>query len=404
MENNLKTTFLIATCLLVVSAQAQGQLSLDRAIASSRANRPTLSAARQKLLSAQLSHRALGAFPATQLFAGYTSPAEVGGSDDDLVLAQPIDIFGRTAASRSAGNAGVKRAEAELRSTLSELQNDVITLYCETAASASLAQSAEESKKIAKDLEQATRKLVEEGRLPGVQLSRISIEAERARIVAKQRKAEYEANQLRLATAIGLPVAEVTVTGFPNVVPVSVEKDKLTSQRGDLMILAAEVREAEAEARIATTNALPELEVQGRRTPWQESNVTYGVRVQLSIPLYDFGKARNERKAALTRAAAARASLEDAARIAKAEVDAAQIEAIAAQEQITSLEAVQRSTRDLVERTQVGLREGASTLFDVIDSLRALREAEESLAEARLALVLAQARSLKASGLLLEVN
>lgn len=346
----------------------------------------------------------MGAFPATQLFAGYTSPAEVGGSDDDLVLAQPIDIFGRTAASRSAGNAGVKRAEAELRSTLSELQNDVITLYCETAASASLAQSAEESKKIAKDLEQATRKLVEEGRLPGVQLSRISIEAERARIVAKQRKAEYEANQLRLATAIGLPVAEVTVTGFPNVVPVSVEKDKLTSQRGDLMILAAEVREAEAEARIATTNALPELEVQGRRTPWQESNVTYGVRVQLSIPLYDFGKARNERKAALTRAAAARASLEDAARIAKAEVDAAQIEAIAAQEQITSLEAVQRSTRDLVERTQVGLREGASTLFDVIDSLRALREAEESLAEARLALVLAQARSLKASGLLLEVN
>ncbi|MBS1723437.1 MAG: TolC family protein [Armatimonadetes bacterium] len=376
-------------------------MSLDEALRHARTNRPSIAAAQQRVVSADLSRRALGAFPATRLFVGYTDPFGVGGSDDDLVLAQPLDVFGRTSAARATGDALVLRSRAELRSTLSALQFDVVTQYADAATAKALAESATQSQDIAQKLYDAIKSLVDEGKLSGVQLTRVGIELERAKLAASQKNAELRASLKRLAGLVNLPGEQVSIADFPqfNVQRVG---EGAALDRPDLQLLAADVKSAEAEARVASLGQMPELEIQGRRTPWQESEPRLGLRLQLSIPLMDFGKTRSETRAARLVADSARKALEDAKRVATGEIKAALIEMEAASEGVQRFEAIDKQTHDLVERSRIGFTEKAVTLVELLEATRALREVEEGKAEASSRLVKAQAEYLRATGQLLE--
>lgn len=384
----------------MAGAHAQS-ISLDDALNGARANRQTVQAARLRVDQARLSRRALGSFPGTTLFLGYSSDPRVGGTDDDLVLSQPIDIFGRTAAARSTGDALVLQAEAAYRQTLADLQNEVVLVYSETAASKERVRIAKSSEELAARLVEATRGLVEGGKLPGVQATRASIELERVRASRELKEAELRGNQVRLAATIGNAEAEAFDASFVNLSSSEVSDVLLASQRADLLALSAEVRAAEADARVAKQSRLPQLELQGRRTGWQDADAAFGARIQLSFPLFDSGRSKSEVSAATRRSEAARRALEDAIRIARSELKAAAIEIAAANTQVSRLESVLSTTQELARKTEGGLREGVNTLLDVLDAFRALREIEEAIVEARLTLATAQAKLLRATGTLL---
>lgn len=398
---NLKIAFVFALAAAQVAQAQDAQLTLDRALGLARANRPSVAAAQLRVTSARQTRRGLGAFPATRLFVGYSSDPAVGGSDDDLVLSQPIDIFGRTGAARAVGEAGVLRAEAELQQTLAAIQGDVVEQYSEAAAARALAASATQSVDIAQRLHTAIQTLVTEGRVAGVQLTRVGIELERSRLNLNQRQAEEQASLQRLSGLLNVPADQVAVPGFAELTVEVIEPAMLQRRRADLLLLQAEVATAEAEARVARLTSTPELEIQGRRTAWQERDERYGARIQISIPLLDYGRARAETSAARTRAEAARRALADATRIAESELSAARIEMAAAQEQITRYQAIVESARSLVEKSRTGFAAEAITLLELLEATRALREVEEGFVEARLRLARAQARYLRATGQIL---
>lgn len=398
----MKPSLIAYFTLAAIGVQAQ-TLTLPEAVAQARSSRASVQAARIKLEQARLARRALGAAPTTSLLVGYTNDLRVGGSDEDLVLSQPVDLFGRTSAMRRTGDALVLQAEANLRQTELDLQSDVVTLYVEGVAATSRLAIARDAEEAAARLLEAVKGLVEGGKLPGVQATRVSIELERAHATRKHREAELAAARRRLLAAIG-DGGGVTADAFPDLPVAEVSVAELISWRADLLTLSAEISAAEADARVARTSRLPQLELQGRRSPWQESDPTYGGRIQLTFPLFDYGKSRAEEGAASKRAEAARKAMADAQRIARGEIDAAKLEVAGAVEQVKSLEMVVATSRDLVSRTQTGLREGANTLIDVLDAARALREIEESLVEARVTLATAQARYLRATGSLIEVK
>lgn len=383
-------------------AGAQQSTTLRQAILSAQSNRPAFEAARLRVVQANLSRRALGAFPTTRLFVGYTSDLAVGGSDDDLVLAQPIDIFGRTTAARGVGAALVVQAEAGLRQVASDIQSEVVDAYLQAVASAELAKSAQSVQSVYERLHEATRLRVEGGVAPGFHLTQVSLDLEQARLRTKQRQAEANANLQRLAAATGVELLAQLESGFPTLAMAETNEATLARQRPDLLLLAAEVRSAEAEVKFARTLNLPELEVQGRRTPWQERDDQYGLRVQLSIPLFDSGRSKFETKAAATRAEAARKALADATKIALGEIMAAQIEVASASQQVGEYEALVAKAKELVDRLRPGLTEQATTLIEVLDATRMLRDLEQAHVEARERLALTQARYLKATGQLLE--
>ncbi|MFX8824850.1 TolC family protein, partial [Acinetobacter baumannii] len=84
------------------------------------------------------------------------------------------------------------------------------------------------------------------------------------------------------------------------------------STRPDLLSLKSDIESAEAEAGIARKTALPEFEVQARRSPWTDPGGVYGGRLQLTWSLYDHGRSKLETQAAMKKADAARASYDDA--------------------------------------------------------------------------------------------
>lgn len=375
--------------------------SLDEALARARAHRPAVQAAQQRLREAELTGRALGVYPATRGSLGYTSDPDTGGSDEDAVITQPIDIFGRSGAGRALGNAQVMQARADVQRTLLDIQAEVIANYVEAAASTELARIAAGTESIVQRLFNATETRVQEGVAPGVQLTRVGIELERARATRLRREAERNSALARLAAATGQPANVIAVEGLPLVTAPALSPEELQSTRPDLMLLLAEARTAEAEAWVANLERAPELEVQARRTPWQEGSPKVGARVQLSFPLLDHGRTTSNVRASRARAQSRRLALADAMKLATGELTATRIEVESASEQIRRAELIVQAAKTLVERSQTGLTEGATTLLEVLDSLRALREADEALVEARSSLAQAQIRQLQATGHLL---
>jgi outer membrane protein TolC len=380
--------------------QAQQPITLQDAINSARNLRPAFEAARLRVVAAQQDRKALRAFPATRLLIGYSSDLDVGGSDDDLVLSQPIDLFGRTAAGRAAGDALVAHAEAEYRKVAVDIQSEVIDAYVRAAGAVQLDQTAGLVLDALERLHEATRLRVEGGVAPGVQLTRVGLELDQAKIKKQQRGAELSASLVSLAALIGSSES-TRPGGFPEMARLLVEGVELLRQRPELMRLAADVKVAEADARLARSSAMPELEIQARRTPWQESADEYGLRVQLGVPVFDYGRVRAESKAASIRANAARRALTDAVTIAFAEIASSVIEVESASKQVVQFEALVATARELVERLRPALTEQATTLFEVIDATRSMRDIEEALIEARLRLAAAQLRYLRATGHLL---
>lgn len=399
----MRTLPILCAAGIATSATAQ-HIGLDDALRSARSHRPLLQAANQRLSQAKQSSRALGAFPATRLSVGYTSALETGGSDDDLVLSQPIDLFGRASAFRRSGKAIVAEAEANLRQTALDVQTEVVDAYVVAISASELAKSARAVLSVYEQLHEATRLRVEGGVAPGFHLTQVSLDLEQARLRAEQRQAESEAAVRKLEAVTGIADLGTFRGEFPAIAPATADAAALKRQRPELLTLEAQAQMAEADAAIALASGRPELEVQGRRTPWQERDDRYGLRIQLSIPLFDHGRVAAETRAAGLKAAAARKTLADALRLAEGEVGAARIEFDSAKEQVGKYERLVGLAKELVERLRPGLTEQATTLIEVLDATRVLRDLEQAHVEAKTRLAQSQARLVRATGHILEVN
>lgn len=400
----MKTVQSICLCMLVASATAQQPLTLRQALGLAYNQRPAVAAARLRVEQARFERQSLSALPSTGVHLGYTPSPEVGGADDDLVVFQPLDIFGRTSAFRASGNALIVKAEAEFRQATADVQREVVAAYIDAAASLEFSKTAVSVEGTLQKLYDATRTRVEAGVAPGVQLTRVGLELDQAKLKSERWRAQSEADLLRLAVVIGAQALEARVDGLPALDVSVVDEATVALQRPELLLLAAEVRSADAATGVARVRALPELELQGRRTPWQQRSQQYGVRLQLSFPLFDHGRARSETRAATTQGEVARKTLADRTQAAMGEVRATRIEVELAQRQVSKYETLVGTAHQLVDRLQPALTSQATTMIEVIDATRALRDLEEALVEAKWRLALAQARYVTATGHTLEVS
>jgi cobalt-zinc-cadmium efflux system outer membrane protein len=118
----------------------------------------------------------------------------------------------------------------------------------------------------------------------------------------------------------------------------------------------------------------------------------------------DFGRSRFERGAAKKQAESFQALLKDASTKAEASIASIDIEIEASRKRLSSYEAIREAAKDLVAKSQRGFAEGFGTLLDVLEATRSLREIEQELAEAQLAVNLALASKYEAAGTLIEVQ
>ncbi len=346
---------------------------------------------------ARLSARALGAFPATQLGIGQSTRADLGATDIDLFISQPIDVFGRSSADRKLGEAGVLAAEAELKATILKVQSEVISYYFEAAAAQHLTESAEGLLDVSESLLTATRRRFEEGKVPEVQVTRAMIERDRAIQTVKLRQSQFRSEYARLVGAIGEVGGELSLESD---LIVTFDDENEVTLRPDIMGLESELRAAVAEEVIARRASLPELELIGLRSPWRGEETHFGARLQLTWSCNSVWREKNEISAARTTADSIRARIEDAKQLAESEIRSIRIELTAALERVDSYQALLDANRVLVQKTHLGFEQGVGTLIDVLESTRSLREIEQELVEAKLAAHLAANSLLESKGIL----
>lgn len=387
---------------MVGLVQGPPPLTLEKALDIARHNRPTVQAAELRVEQARRQRSALLAPLPTRLDFQTTTNRDLYGNDDDIVLAQPIDLFGKRGANRSLGDAQVQLAQANLRQVLLDVQADVVERYADAAAAAQLVQTANAQLEVSERLVDATRRRAEGGAVPPVQVRRAALEVERARQNLKLRESSLLAAKKRLGGALGTSQDKIESGDFAEVQTAPIDTQTLSRQRADLLQLSSQVAIAQANVAVTRVQFRPEFELSARTSPYSYGpNQPAGLRATLSIPLFDHGRSRNEVGAAQSEAEAERKALTDATDRALAELDAVNIELAAAVEQRESFERIIADSRELVRIAEVGYQEGATALLEVLEATRSLREAEESLVEAKLRVAQAQSAYLRATGTLL---
>lgn len=394
----MKATILLPLVALSVSAWSQ-TLTVEQALTAARKNRPAVQSAIKMVESAKAYRQALSAYPGLSFGLGQSSRQGLGATDQDLFLSHSIDIVGRTAASRKIGEAGLTVALAEARTTLLDVQHEVLIAYFEAIASKQHFKVSAELLQVAESLLVATTKRFEIGNVPEIQVTRARIERDRARQAMLLRQAQSAGTQKRLAGAMGIAEA----TEIPESASLSEPKVDL-SKHPELQVLDAQAGAAQAEARLASKENAPELDITALRTPWREGNSHFGARLQLTWRVYDFGKSRNEARASRKRAEAFQKLRDDAQKLAEAEIRRLDDELGAWRASVQSYQAIQQSASELVQKSQSGFTQGYGTLLDVLEATRALREIEQELIEAELAMNLALAAKYRAAGTVIEVQ
>ncbi|MCX6360674.1 MAG: TolC family protein [Armatimonadetes bacterium] len=390
---------LVALCVGPSAAQPAGSetLTLAQAVGRARATRLDARAAKLERSAAAAAAHTLALYPAIRLDAGASTRPDPGGGED-LTLYAPLDLFGRQAAGRASARAALSQADAALRQAEMDVQQEVLQAYVE-AASADLAAAAAQSQLAeAEELARATRALLAAEAAPAIQLVRVTLEVDRARAQLASAQSEARAARLRLNGAVGSEVGQtLTLEGCPPVPPVA----DPASARPDLLALAAARDAARSEARMVRAESRPTLEMQARRFPWSAEERDLGARLQLSMPLLDFGAARAQAQAADGRLDAAALRLRHAVRAASLEDAAAAAELGGAVEALADADKLVEACHDIVARTRAGFAQGGATLLDVLDALRALREAEGGRVDAMKARMAATGKLLAARGVLL---
>ncbi len=363
-------------------------------------NRPALAAARLRIDEAKATAKSGSTPPPTQLAVGASSRSDVGATDQDLALTQWIDLFGRQRAARGLGDARIQLALAKYRAEASVLQAGVLTAFAEAVSAKHHSEVTIGLLKVAEGLFAATQRRFDEGKIAEVQVTRATIELERARQAAELRRSDYAAAIKRLSGLLGAGLDDVSVGPDASIAPLTASS---LDDRPDLLELKADVVVAEAEAKAASVSNRPEFSLQIVRSPWGNDRGAFVGRAQITWAIFDHGRAKNESRAANLRAEAARRQLLDATMRARQELEAAKIEIDARQARIQRFEAIQASARELVVKSQRGFTEGYGTQIDVLEATRALREVEQELVDARHQLSLAVIGQYKAAGFLAEV-
>lgn len=396
----MKRTLIIPVLLASAFCQAQTQISATDALKLASQNRPSLAASRLGVEQARLSARALSSLPPLNLAAGASSRSEVGATDQDLALTQEIDIFGRRRASGRVGEADVQLALARYRKEAGLLQSEVLTAFAIAVSASHQREVATELLEVAKGLLNATKRRFDEGKVAELQVTRATIEFERAKQTRELKDADYQAAKTRLASLLAVPQGELSVVPDAAIEPVAIPS---IMDRPDILEIKAELAKASAEAGYVKATSRPEFSLQIVRSPWSNDRGYFIGRAQFSWNLWDHGRARNEVRAANLRAEAAAKALSDATARAEQELAAVQIELESRQARIKSYEAILVFAKDLVVKSQKGFAEGFGTQVDVLEATRALREVEQELVEARKQLAFAVIKQYEASGYLVEV-
>ncbi len=410
------------------------EVALEDLIARALQNNPQLPIARENREAARQRAASARAFgnPQLQLVPGFTGSREA--RDEEVIVSQPLDLFGQRRAGRAVVQAGLRRAEAELtlaeRSLVVQVKNAAADLFA-AQESEGLGQVQVE---VARLFRGAAARKAEVGDVPPVQVQRAELEVLRASNELSSARAERLARRAALNNLIGqAPQTPLRVTlplasgladllknplvnakgvafpgvpsgaGFTTTPPTSADQTPVAgaaSQFGaDLVAQRAQLQGASSRPDIISAQAtleanraqvvaigrgrLPQVEIQARRSAFFGHQGSAALRAVVTVPLFDFGSIGREKKAAQAEVRAQEAQIRLLQAQAATQIEQALIRLNQQRQTVlTYRTGIVPLTLDLLRKTQIGYTAGASTYLEVLEAQRTLRQVQTEYLQA----------------------
>jgi len=380
-------------------------------------NNPIEAVSRERTEAAQQRVRAAKApgNPVLQITPGLGGSREA--RDEEIVLSQAVDLFGRRHARSDVANAELRRALAEGRGAKLALIKTVkvaaIGLF-----SAQEAESLEAAQvEIARSFRDAAARRAEYGDVPAFQVQRAELELMRAENELSLAQAERQVRRAELNQLTGqepgrplnvrldvmnheppgagdavspggrgvgtapapggskatfnIEVAGINPGNVRKLIPI------LVAGRPDMEATQASLEARSAQAKALRRQRLPDLSIQARRAPVTDGGGSTALRAVFTIPLFDFGSNKRERRALEAEAREQQLQLKLLYSQAERQIEITGIRwdhqnRVAARFRT----GIVPLTLELLRKTQVGYAQGASTYLEVLDAQRTMRQVQ----------------------------
>ncbi len=155
------------------------------------------------------------------------------------------------------------------------------------------------------------------------------------------------------------------------------------TNRPDVVGAQATLEARRAQVQVLGRQRLPQIELQARRSAFFGREGSFALRAVVTLPLFDFGSLRGERRAVQAEVRAQEATIA----LLRSQV-AAQVEQalIRLQQQRETVERYRTGivplSVELLRKTQVGYAQGASTYLEVLEAQRTLRQVQTDYLQA----------------------
>jgi cobalt-zinc-cadmium efflux system outer membrane protein len=415
------------------------EVSVAELVALALKNNPQPTIARANLEAARQRAGALKSLPnpILQIVPGFFGSETA--RDEEILLSQPLDVFGQRKAQRKVLEAEARALEAGstlvTRALIVEVKNAAASLFAAQEAE-SLGEAQVE---VAQAFLSAANRRAELGDIPPVQAQRAELELRRVeneltgaraerlvrRAVLNQLVGIAPETPLRVALpfnpalenllrargaaltfetqstpAIGeaanitsgvLPTREAPLPASSQVGSEAIGTS-IFSQRGSLLshlVNRPDIVGAQAtlEARRAQVDAigkqrLPQVELQARRSSVFGSG-DIALRAVITAPIFDFGSIKNEKRAAEAEVNAQEAQIALLKTQAASQVEQALVRLDQQRATVERYrEGIVPQTLDLLRKTQLGFAAGASTYLEVLEAQRTLRAVQTEYLQA----------------------
>jgi cobalt-zinc-cadmium efflux system outer membrane protein len=271
-------------------------MTLDQALARARQRAPRVLAAQDQVREAQ--GRLTGASvllqenPVVETMAGPRYSAGGDTTDYDVSIAQPLELGGRRAARIAGAQADVERETATSHNAVRQLLGDVSVAFTQGLAAQERVRIAEASSHIASELLQSMQRRFDAGDVPILNVNLAKTSAARVR-------AELRSAQAALVSAKGELRILLDMTADEPFTIVGDLKDRRRYQldsllarggdRPELQALAAEIREAQAQAKLGAGFRWPTVAPAVSFKRDQGDRVVQG-GISFTLPLFNRGQ------------------------------------------------------------------------------------------------------------------
>lgn len=381
----MRSVWLFLLLAVNVSAACGQPLTLDEAVRLTLAQSPQVKALLHDIAAAERGYAGARAWmnPSITFTPGLTR----AGSDEELLISQPLELNGTRAARSSIAGYRLRAVKAESLIQLSDIVYQAKTAYLMLARSQERWMLARDLVKNAEGLDQTAKRQVELGSRPGVEQTQTSIELSRAQQQATLAEAEYISSLAEFNTVLGRPLESQSVLASLQFDSQTVDELDLLKQasenRGELALALATKQLSIQEARLARAEGLPDLIPHFRASSLIRSPRESGFGIGISIPLLDYGSLRNRERQALESAKAQEFRITATRNQVQKEVKQALARLRAADVVLKSYQAgMLDNARKLIDATRRGFDLGDTTLLAVLEAQRTFRSIQSEYIDA----------------------